>query len=35
MSNNFPKINNSMEELCDELEYGQDHWIRSKKYEMQ
>ena len=31
MSNNFPKINNSMKELCDELEYGQDHWIKSKE----
>jgi protein-L-isoaspartate(D-aspartate) O-methyltransferase len=31
MSNNFPKIHNTMEELCDELEYGQDHWIKTKK----
>ena len=31
MYNNEPYIHNSMKELCDELEYGNEKWIHSKK----
>ena len=31
MSNNFPIVHNTMEELCDELEFGREKWIYSQK----